>query len=274
MTIMYVFIVCAVIILFHCCLAFENYCSVGESCDHKDLEAPNSLSKTTMSLSLANSYVIKSSVPAQAVVIFLHGLGDNGQGWSAAFNDIKRQDTQYIFPNAGTQPVSLNGGFRMPAWYDLKTLDGSVEDEDGIISASKGLETLIDEVLKSTNVPSTKLFLGGFSQGGSLALHTGLMYKQQLGGIIALSSWLPLNNLFTESLKGHSLANQKCRLFQGHGNQDPVVNFKFGKMSFDLLKTSSLQNPVFKVYEGMGHSSSPQELKDIKLFIEECLVAS
>ena len=271
----FIFTFVLVIVSSYLCLIFGQHCfnsgfgKCGPASDNLKID-----DSSTMPLSLTNSFVLKASVPAQAVVIFLHGLGDNGQGWSAAFDSIKRQDVQYIFPNAAPRPVTLNGGFRMPAWYDLRTLDGKNEDEEGIISASKDLEKLIEEVLTSTNVPSTRVFLGGFSQGGSLALHTGLMFKKQLGGIIALSSWLPLHELFTSQSKEHSLQNQKCKLFQAHGSQDPVVNFKFGQLSHNCLKTSVLENPVFKVYPGMGHESSPQELADIKSFIDECLVTS
>lgn len=266
-------------VLSHPYLTFGSYCSATGGT--KDCEVDKSFdssyltyNKPTMPITLANSFAVKASVPPQAVVIFLHGLGDQGQGWSQTFNEMKRSDVQYIFPNAGTLSVSLNFGMQMPAWFDLKTLDGTNEDEDGIQTASDELEKLMNEVLKTFNIPSTRLFLGGFSQGGALALYTGLKYKQQLGGIIALSTWLPLNTLFTKQLEGHNLQNQKCRLFQAHGKQDPVVNLKFGKMSFDLLKSSSLKEPLLKLYEGMGHSSSAQELKDIKSFIDECLIAS
>lgn len=109
---------------------------------------------------------------------------------------IRPASMKIVCPTAPTQPVTLNAGFRMPSWFDLKTLDvGGPEDEEGIRSASQNIHSLINSEI-SKGIPSNRVVLGGFSQGGALALYSALTYDQPLAGVIALSCWLPLHKQF------------------------------------------------------------------------------
>ncbi|CAH1773991.1 unnamed protein product, partial [Owenia fusiformis] len=200
-------------------------------------------------------------------VIFLHGLGDTGHGWLEAFTQIAKPHIKYICPNAPTMPVSLNGGFEMPSWFDIKGLDPkSPEDEDGIKKAAKSLQDIISEEETKNNIKSDRIIVGGFSQGGAVALYSALTTDKPLAGILGLSTWLPLHKSFPQGCKG----NKATPILQCHGKSDPVVPFTMGNMTADLLK-SFTSNHELKSFNGLGHSSSPQEMQDVQVFIDKVL---
>jgi len=205
----------------------------------------------------------------EAVCIFLHGLGDTGDGWSWGFKDPAVRDprVKYIFPTAKTIPVSLNGGFPMTAWFDIYSLDpGAKEDIPGIKEAARDINNMISEQLKKhTHLSHENIILGGFSLGGALALYAGLSNSEKLGGIIGLSTWLPARDEFKTIAM-----NKGSPVFQGHGDADPVVPFMFGKLTHGVLQENGV-NIEFKSYAGMAHSSCDQEMKDVKNFINERL---
>jgi len=115
-------------------------------------------------------------------------------------------------------------------------------------------------------IPSERIMLGGFSQGGALALYTALNCKQRLGGVIALSCWAPLH----KQLGSSSLVNRDIPYQQAHGDCDPVVPYKWGQLTSQILR-EILPKHEFKTYKGMMHSSSDEELQDLKKFIAQCL---
>ncbi|XP_029191445.1 acyl-protein thioesterase 2-like [Acropora millepora] len=198
-----------------------------------------------------------------ASLIFLHGLGDTGHGWSEGFSSLKGlQHVKFICPNAPVSPVTLNGGFRMPSWFDILTLNmPGPEDEEGIKRAAGQIQSLIDEEIKS-GIPSERIVLGGFSQGGALAVYTALTMEKTLGGILLLSSWLPIYKSFPACIKG----NSKTPILQCHGKLDPIVAFRFGEMTRDVLK-SFCSKFEFKSYADMAHSSSPEEMADVNKWL-------
>ncbi|XP_046858392.1 acyl-protein thioesterase 1-like [Xenia sp. Carnegie-2017] len=215
---------------------------------------------------MAGNFIVKPSAQHTATVIFLHGLGDTGEGWSVGFENIKEPHIKYIFPNAPVAPVTLNGGLKMPSWFDLYSLSpNGKEDEAGIKKAASELKDLIKEEEKK--VPANRIVVGGFSQGGALALYTSLTCGKHIGGILALSTWLPMNKSFPQSAKLNSITP----IFQCHGQADPVVPFQFGKMSADLIQSLPNTNFEFNSYPGLGHSSSLQEMKDIKVWLKKVL---
>lgn len=174
-----------------------------------------------------------------------------------------------ICPTAPTMPVTLNAGFQMPSWFDLKTLDISgPEDAEGIRKASQNLHTLINSEI-SAGIESERIIVGGFSQGGALALYSALTFPKPLGGVISLSCWLPLHKQFP----GLKISPDSIPIFQAHGDFDPVVPYKFGQLSASLLKTF-MTNVTFKTYSGLSHSSSDEELADMKTFVEQCVGAN
>lgn len=177
-----------------------------------------------------------------------------------AMAQIRPSHMKVICPTAKVMPVTLNAGFQMNSWFDLKTLDISgPEDEAGIKDASTLVQGIISSELKS-GISSNRIMLGGFSQGGALALYAGLTLAEPLGGIIAFSCWLPLHRSFPDAKKTSS----EVPVFQCHGDCDPVVPYKMGQMSASILK-SFMKDVTFTSYRGMSHSSSPDELDDLKV---------
>lgn len=187
-------------------------------------------------------------------------LFDCRHGWSSALAAVRPPFMKVICPTAPTQPVSLNAGFRMPSWFDLKTLDiGGPEDEPGIRAARDDIHGMINKEV-SAGIPANRIVLGGFSQGGALALYSALTYEQPLAGVVALSCWLPLHKQFPDA----KVSSDDVPIFQAHGDYDPVVPYKFGQLSASLLK-SFMKNVTFKTYSGLSHSSSDEEMNDVKV---------
>lgn len=207
--------------------------------------------------------VIAATAKHTTTLIFLHGLGDTGHGWASAMAAIKSPHMKVICPTAPTMPVTLNAGFRMPSWFDLRTLDvNGPEDEEGIRRATDLVHSMIEAEVKA-GVPSERIILGGFSQGGALALHSALKCARPLAGVIALSCWLPLHRQFPSAAVG----NKDIAYLLCHGDCDPVVPYKWGLMTASLLK-QFLPKFEFKTYRGLMHCSSDEEMRDLKTFLD------
>lgn len=173
---------------------------------------------------------------------------------------IRPSHMKVICPTAKVMPVTLNAGFQMNSWFDLRTLDISgPEDEVGIREATKLVHGIIDKEIQA-GIPSKRIMLGGFSQGGALALYAGLTMAQPLGGIVAFSCWLPLYRTFPDA----KLTPDDTPVFQCHGDCDPVVPYKMGQLSASVIKTF-MKDATFTTYRGMSHSSSADELDDLKV---------
>ncbi|XP_044598025.1 acyl-protein thioesterase 2 isoform X2 [Cotesia glomerata] len=199
-----------------------------------------------------------------SVLIFFHGLGDTGHGWATSMGAIKAPHMKVICPTAPTMPVTLNAGFKMPSWFDLRSLDATgPEDEEGIRKAAEMVHGMIAEEV-AAGIPSKRIVLGGFSQGGALALYSALTFPEPLAGVIALSAWLPLHQKFPANAVG----NKNIPVLQCHGDCDPIVPYKWGQMTASLLK-QFMSKVEFKTYSGMMHSSCDQEMQDMKSFIEK-----
>uniref|UniRef100_A0A671TV42 Acyl-protein thioesterase 1 n=1 Tax=Sparus aurata TaxID=8175 RepID=A0A671TV42_SPAAU len=217
--------------------------------------------------------IVPAARKATAAVIFLHGLGDTGHGWAEAFAGIRLPHVKYICPHAPTMPVSLNMRMSMPSWFDIYGLSPDAnEDEAGIKRASENIKALIDQEVKN-GIPSHRIILGGFSQGGALSLYTALTTQQKLAGVVALSCWLPLRNSFPQVEQSRHTPVCTCTsVLQCHGDSDPLVPFIFGSQT--AAKMKDLINPdnmVFKSYRGLPHSACPEEMVDVKRFIEKQL---
>nr|XP_031297484.1 acyl-protein thioesterase 1 [Camelus dromedarius] len=167
-------------------------------------------------------------------------------------------------------PVTLNMNMAMPSWFDIIGLSpDSQEDEPGIKQAAENVKALIEQEVKN-GIPSSRIVLGGFSQGGALSLYTALTTQQKLAGVTALSCWLPLQTSFPQGpISG---VNRDISILQCHGTLDRLVPLMFGSLTAEKLKT--LVNPanvIFRTYEGMMHSSCQQEMMDVKQFIDKLL---
>jgi len=208
-----------------------------------------------------------------ATVIIAHGLGDTGAGWypvaqmlSAGYPHIK-----FVLPHAPVRPVTVNGGMSMNSWFDIYALSEDLmetpEDEKGMLESSRKINELVSAEVEA-GLDSKRIVVGGFSQGGALALLTGLTTERKLAGIIALSCWLPLR---AKILTMASDEARKLPLFFGHGNIDPVVPYKFGQMSAKVLTDSGFANVQFNTYRNMGHSASDKEIADIGEWLKKVL---
>lgn len=164
-----------------------------------------------------------------------------------------------------TQPVTLNGGMKMPSWFDILTLNSNdVEDTPSIHRAAAQVQTWIKEECETSGLPSERILLGGFSQGGGLALYASLTSASKLAGVVAMSCWLPLHAEFPGALKE---ANKSTRFFHGHGDSDAIVSHKGGKETSDFVKGLGVSGYEFKTYANMAHSSCAKEMHDVKNFI-------
>jgi lysophospholipase-2 len=154
----------------------------------------------------------------------------------------------------------------MPSWFDLHGLDAAgPEDEEGIVKATETVYSLIDQEEKN-GISSNRIVIGGFSQGGALSLYSALRLQKPLAGVIALSSWLPLSKKFPEAAVG----NKETPFLQCHGDCDPLVAFKWGIGTAEMLRRL-VKSVEFKTYGGLGHSSCEEEMEDVKDFINKQL---
>uniref|UniRef100_A0A670I4W6 Acyl-protein thioesterase 1 n=1 Tax=Podarcis muralis TaxID=64176 RepID=A0A670I4W6_PODMU len=189
-----------------------------------------------------------------ALFCFLFCLYFNRHGWAEAFAGIRSPHIKYICPHAALKPFPLNLSTLFHLRFDIIGLaPDSQEDEAGIKQASENVKALIEQEVRN-GIPSNRIILGGFSQGGALSLYTALTTNQKLGGIVALSCWLPLRTSFPQG--PINCVNRDIPIFQCHGDRDPLVPLMFGSVTSETLKT--MLNPgniSFKTYSGMMHSS-------------------
>jgi predicted esterase len=215
--------------------------------------------------STLRSVVINPSATHTCTVLFLHGLGDSGNGWSdvGKMFSPKLPNVKFIFPHAPQRSVTLNMGMKMPAWYDIFSLDKSDqrEDEKGMFETTSQINELIKQEIDS-GIPANKIILGGFSQGGAMTLLTGLTTDFKLAGLICMSGYLPLGS------KIHQLRHpeNKIPIFMAHGTADQVVALKWGEASFEKIRKLGYE-ATFQTYQGLGHSANDKELGDVLNFI-------
>ena len=204
---------------------------------------------------------IEPSLPATACVIWLHGLGDSGAGFSPIVPELRlptSHTVRFIFPHAPEQPVTLNQGYVMRSWYDIKSMDlHNRADMAGVLESEAKVKALIKEQ-NDKGIATSNIVLAGFSQGGVVSMFTGLRYPEKLAGIMALSCYLPNADGLPEQL---SVANSDTNILQLHGDNDDVVPLSAGKMANKLLNEKNY--PVtWKTYP-MAHSVHPTEIRDI-----------
>jgi phospholipase/carboxylesterase len=213
--------------------------------------------------------VIEPPAAADASVIWLHGLGADGHDFEPVVSQLQAavtQSTRFVFPHAPMQPVTINGGMLMRAWYDI--LDMQIErrvDAEGVTRSAAIVDQLIS-AQRSAGIEAKRIVLAGFSQGGAIALHVGLRHTDRLAGIMALSTYLAVREALTEEI---SAANRDVPIFLAHGSQDPVVPLSASEDSRVLLR--SLGYSVQCNTYPMPHSVCAEELRDISCWLEDVL---
>ena len=202
-------------------------------------------------------------------VIWLHGLGADGNDFAAIVPELKLLDCppiRFIFPHAPSMPVTVNGGYVMPAWYDIMGADlVSRQDAAGIQKSEQAIQAIIAHEV-ARGIPTERMVLAGFSQGCAMALHTGLRLPTPLAGIMALSGYLPLAERFTAE---RHPANLRTPVFMAHGTQDPVVVLARGEASRNTLAAAG-HAVQWHTYP-MQHSVHPREVADVSAFLTQVL---
>ncbi|KAK9478470.1 Phospholipase/carboxylesterase/thioesterase [Lipomyces japonicus] len=207
-----------------------------------------------------------------ATFIFMHGLGDSGSGWKFLADDYRRrkalEHVEFVFPNAPKQKVTLNFGLEMPSWFDIISLDKieAQEDSQGMLESVRSLRRFIDIELEKGIKPE-RIIIGGFSQGCTISLLTGLTSDIKLGGVVALSGFIPMRSRIANL---HKEKGVELPFFVGHGTNDPVVKYEYGVYTKTVLDQLNL--PVeFHEYKGLTHSAAPQELDDLLAFLNKTI---
>jgi phospholipase/carboxylesterase len=200
--------------------------------------------------------------PAAAAVVLLHGLGADGHDFETLVDEIRLPSSsavRWVFPHAPVRPVTLNGGQRMRAWYDVTSLDWrGPEDEAGLRASAAGVRELVERE-QERGVPPQRVVLAGFSQGGALALYTALREPVRLAGVIALSSYLPLASKLAQ--EAHP-ANAAVAIFMAHGSYDPVIPQVFGERSRDVLRAGG-HDVEWHSYP-VPHTVCAEEIRDLR----------
>jgi phospholipase/carboxylesterase len=223
-----------------------------------------------MSIKSLARVTINPSSPTTSCVIWLHGLGDSGDGFAPVvpvLNLPNNHGIRFIFPHAPEQPVTINQGYVMRSWYDIKSMDlHNRADMKGVLESESAIHNLIQEQVDS-GISADKIVLAGFSQGGVVSLFTGLRYPEKLAGILALSCYLPTADKLPQNC--HS-ANKATPILQNHGEQDDVVPVSSGKMAHQLLVNAGYQTK-WQSYR-MPHSVLPEQLSDISTWLTNTLL--
>ena len=210
------------------------------------------------------------SQPPDSCVIWLHGLGADGHDFEPIVPELRLDpglNIRFIFPHAPMIPVTINQGFVMRAWYDIRENRIEAEqDEAGIRQSAQALVQLIEEQVES-GIATERMVLAGFSQGGAIALFTALRYPRQLAGAMVLSSYMPLS----QSLEAEkNEANSGMPIFLAHGSDDPVVPVELAYRTHSQLEQQGY-TLNWHEYSGMAHSVSAQEIYDIAEWLQQTL---
>jgi phospholipase/carboxylesterase len=212
---------------------------------------------------------IETAPNPRATIMLMHGLGADGNDFVSIVGELDLRavgPVRFVFPNAPVIPVTINGGYQMPAWYDISNADLTKrEDEGGLRASQAALEELLARE-KVRGIAASRIVVAGFSQGCAMALMTGLRHSEKLAGIVALSGYLPLAD--TTAAERHA-ANAQTPIFMGHGQQDSVVPMARASASRDTL--AGLGYSVNWHEYPMAHSVCMEEIADLSLWLNNVL---
>jgi len=220
-------------------------------------------------MSVLERVELSTGVQPAATVIWLHGLGADGWDFVPIVRELglpPELPVRFIFPHAGERPVTINNGYVMRAWYDIAQQDlARVPDERGIRESQAEVEALIAEE-RARGIDASRIVLAGFSQGGAIALQVGLRHAERLAGIVALSTYLPLEG----SLQAEaSAANRQVPILMVHGTEDPVIPLALAESSLRTLRGHGYQVD-WQTYP-MPHAVCAEEVADVGAFLLKVL---
>lgn len=209
-------------------------------------------------------------------VIWLHGLGADGHDFEAIVPELALPDTlplRFVFPHAPVRPVTINGGMRMRAWYDIVSLDkNGPQDETGIRASAKQLCALIEREVER-GIPYSRIVVAGFSQGGAIAMHAAIRFAENLAGLMALSTWLPLGETLQQEVAANARAqSRELPLFLAHGTFDPMLPIDLGHESRAALESLGF-SVEWREYP-MAHAVCAEEIADIRAWLLKVFDAS
>jgi phospholipase/carboxylesterase len=208
---------------------------------------------------------VETAAKPNAAVIWLHGLGADGHDFEPIVPDLVARGSRawrFVFPHAPVRPVTINGGMRMRAWYDIRGLDrNAVEDAAGFQDSDLKVRELIDKEV-ARGITANRIVLAGFSQGGAVSLYTATRLAAKLAGVMALSCYLPRESTFAAERQP---ANDTTPIFMAHGQGDGTVPMMLGMRSRDYLRRAGY-TVEWHDYP-MAHAVCPQEIADIREFL-------
>ncbi|MDB6086671.1 MAG: carboxylesterase [Gammaproteobacteria bacterium] len=214
---------------------------------------------------LLETIEVETAAAPDAAVIWLHGLGADGNDFVPVVPELVRRGERawrFVFPHATARPVTINGGMRMRAWYDILSLDRkSEEDESGFRETAAAVRELISREVER-GVPANRIVLAGFSQGGAVSLYTAPRYPERLAGVMVLSAYLPLASRLAAE---RAPANQATPIFMAHGLDDATLPVSMGLESRDYLK--ALGFTVEWHQYPMAHAVCAAEIADIRDYL-------
>lgn len=218
---------------------------------------------------LLETIELDSAPDTTVSIIWMHGLGADGNDFVPLVKELDLRGCpaiRFIFPNAGTMPVTINNGYVMRSWYDILTSDlVRREDEGGLRASQAQIEALIARE-KARGIPASRIILAGFSQGCAMTLQTGLRHPEQLAGLMCLSGYLPLAD---KTAAERTPASLQTPIFMAHGTADPVVAIARAEQSRDLLTGMGYQ-VEWHAYR-MQHSLCQEEIDAIGAWLKKVL---
>ena len=222
-------------------------------------------------MTLLHTIDIETAPHPTACVLLMHGLGASADDFVPVVPQLQLAGigpVRFVFPQAPTMAVTINGGYRMPSWYDIRVSDlGREEDAGGLRASRDAIEALIERE-KQRGIPASRIVLAGFSQGCAMALMTGLRHAERLAGIVGLSGYLPI--AATTAAERHA-ANADTPVFLAHGTRDGVVPLARAEASREAL--AALGHPVEWHAYPMEHTVCPPEIRDVDLWLQRVLAA-
>jgi phospholipase/carboxylesterase len=210
--------------------------------------------------------VLTPAATPVGTVIVLHGLGADGWDFVPVVDELRLPDAlplRFVFPHAPVRPVTVNNGYQMRAWYDIRefSITGR-EDLDGITDATDRVQRYVERE-RDHGIAPAQVVLAGFSQGGAVALHAGLRSRERLAGIVALSTYLPFKTRLQAEV---SQTNRDLPILMCHGSADPVVSIELGQMSRDTLKDHGYE-VEWHAYP-MGHEVCLPEIQQVGRWLQ------